>query len=80
MFQYLDDKEMHIVIDAMEICKYKKGDVVIKQGDKGEVLYVIESGELKCEISKPDTPNPIFIKNYQPGEAFGELALLYNAP
>jgi hypothetical protein len=29
MFEHLDDKEMHIVIDAMEVCNFKKGDVVI---------------------------------------------------
>ena len=30
MFENLDDKELHIVIDAMEICNFKKGDVVIE--------------------------------------------------
>lgn len=29
MFENLDEKELHIVIDAMEVCKFKKGDVVI---------------------------------------------------
>lgn len=27
-----------------------------------------------------DGEEPTFLKKYQPGEAFGELALLYNAP
>lgn len=80
MFENLDEKELHIVIDAMEVCKYKKGDVVIEQGAKGEVLYVIESGELDCFRIMKDGEQPTFLKKYQPGEAFGELALLYNAP
>lgn len=80
MFESLDDKEMHIVIDAMDVCNFKAGDVVIKQGDKGEVLYVIESGQLKCEWVMKEGEKPTFLKNYVPGEAFGELALLYNAP
>jgi len=29
---------------------------------------------------KPDDKEPTFLKEYKPGEAFGELALLYNAP
>jgi len=30
MFEHLDPKELHIVIDAMDVCDFKKGDVVIK--------------------------------------------------
>jgi len=30
MFENLDEKELHIVIDAMEICKFKSGDMVIE--------------------------------------------------
>jgi len=41
---------------------------------------VIESGELKCEWIMKEGESPTFLKNYVPGEAFGELALLYNAP
>ena len=80
MFEHLDPKELHIVIDAMDVCDFKKGDVVIKQGDEGKVLYVIESGDLKCERVMREGEKPTFLKNYVPGEAFGELALLYNAP
>ena len=41
---------------------------------------MIESGELKCERVMKEGEDPSFLKNYVPGEAFGELALLYNAP
>lgn len=44
------------------------------------MLYVVDEGELTCEkVFKKDDP-PTFLKVYQPGESFGELALLYNAP
>lgn len=32
----------------MEEKKFKKGDWVIKQGDDGNELYIVESGELDC--------------------------------
>lgn len=61
--------------------KYNKDDVVIKQGDDGDVLYVVDSGSQKCfRRMKADDAEDTFLKNYSPGEAFGELALLYNAP
>lgn len=80
MFQALDLKEKEIVIDAMEEKVFGEKDVVIKEGDQGDCLYVVASGTLKCtKIFKGNT-EPTFLKEYQAGEAFGELALLYNAP
>ena len=57
---------------------FKAGDVVIKEGEKGAVLYVVEEGLLSCH--KKFDEHDKFLKNYQPGESFGELAPLYNAP
>lgn len=48
MFQALDPSEKEIVVEAMEEKSFKAGDQVIKQGDEGDVLYVIESGNLDC--------------------------------
>ena len=43
-------------------------------------MYVLESGALDCtKIFKGNT-EPTHLKVYAPGEGFGELALLYNAP
>jgi len=80
MFSGLNDNERNIVVDAMETKNCTKGDVVIKEGDEGDVLFIIDSGTLTCtKIFKGDT-DPTHLKKYEPGEAFGELALLYNAP
>lgn len=48
IFNMLDEKELKICIDAMEEYTCKKGDTVIKQGDPGSVLYIIESGHYLC--------------------------------
>jgi len=80
MFSAIDEKEKQIVVDAMELIQAKKGDVIIKQGEEGDKLFVIGSGTLKCyKLFKGNTEDT-FLKTFQPGEAFGELALLYNAP
>lgn len=80
MFSGLDDKEKKIVMDAMDEQKFHKNEVVIKEGDEGDSLYVVATGTLSCtKIFKGNT-EPTFLKRYEPGEAFGELALLYNAP
>lgn len=79
MFSGLEESEKTIVVDAMAEKHFKGGDVVIKEGDQGDCLYVVAQGNLKCtKVLKG--PEPTFLKEYHPGEAFGELALLYNAP
>lgn len=92
MFSNLPKQEKSIVIDAMEERSFEAGDFVIKQGDAGDVLFVVEDGLLDCSkvfvsFSSSDdimllqpTGEEKFLKTYQPSEAFGELALLYNAP
>jgi cAMP-dependent protein kinase regulator len=80
MFSALDDKEKTIVIDAMIEKKFKPDEYVIKQGEYGDHLYVVDSGALDCYKKFKPTENDTYLKTYQPGESFGELALLYNCP
>lgn len=81
MFKALGQDEMSIVVNAMEEVKFEEGAVVITEGEPGNVLYIVEEGRLDC-FKKVSTDNDeqTFLKTYAPGEVFGELALLYNAP
>ena len=81
LFNSLETSDLNIVIGAMEEKQFKQGESVIKQGDNGDCLYIVDSGELDCSKRFPDNPDvDKYLKTYVPGEAFGELALLYNAP
>ncbi len=92
MFNSLNPDELEIVLDAMVSVHKKANETIIKEGEDGDNLYVVEKGTLTCTkifVSDFDRFNkqiqagktePTFLKEYQPGEAFGELALLYNAP
>ncbi len=80
LFNCLEDKELKTVIDSFEEKRYKAGQNVITQGEEGDVLYLVDSGDLDCEkVFKSGDP-PTYLKTYHMGESFGELALLYNAP
>lgn len=48
MFSALNPEELSIVLDAMAEVRVKAGDVVIKEGDDGGELYVVDNGTLKC--------------------------------
>jgi cAMP-dependent protein kinase regulator len=80
MFNALDEKEMQVVIDAIEEVKSPAGAFIIKEGQQGDCMYVLESGSLLCTKVLKGQTEPTKLKTYVPGEGFGELALLYNAP
>ena len=80
LFSNLEQNELEIVIGAMDEKHYKPGDNVITQGESGDCLYVVEEGNLDCTKHFTQDGEEKYLKTYVPGESFGELALLYNAP
>ena len=80
MFSALDEKERDIVVNSMEERKMGPGEMVIEQGADGAELFVVDTGTADCFKKFGQATEDTFLKTYQPGEAFGELALLYNAP
>lgn len=80
MFSALEDTERDVVIDAMEERTANPEEYVIQQGQDGHELFVVDSGRLACSKVFKESQDQTFLKHYEPGDTFGELALLYNAP
>lgn len=80
LFGSLNPIEKKKILDAVQAVKYNAGDVIIKEGDEGDSFYIVENGALDCTKVLSEGAEPTFLKEYAPGESFGELALLYNAP
>jgi len=80
MFNALSEQEYAIVIDALQLVKKNSGEAVITEGEDGDCLYIVDKGILACTKVFKGQTSPTFLKNYEPGDAFGELALLYNCP
>eukprot|EP00355_Strombidium_rassoulzadegani_P008281 CAMPEP_0168619014 /NCGR_PEP_ID=MMETSP0449_2-20121227/6379_1 /TAXON_ID=1082188 /ORGANISM="Strombidium rassoulzadegani, Strain ras09" /LENGTH=331 /DNA_ID=CAMNT_0008659927 /DNA_START=201 /DNA_END=1196 /DNA_ORIENTATION=- len=81
MFNSLNPIDKKKILEAVLPVRKEAGDVIIKEGDDGDNFYLVESGELECtKFLKKDDAEPTKLKVYVPGESFGELALLYNAP
>jgi len=80
MFSCLDEDDLKIVIDAFQETRADSGVTIIEQGDDGDCLYLLEEGE--CEVFKrlPGETEQKLVFTQKPGDAFGELALLYNCP
>lgn len=78
LFSTLEEDELKTVIDAMDERKYSAGDFIINEGENGDELFLIETGTFDC--TKLIDGKNIVVKKYNPGQYFGELALLYNSP
>lgn len=78
MFSVLDDEHLDQVIDAIDYKRVIKDEMIIKEGDIGDSLYIVSTGSLDCK-KKLNGKNK-FLRKYNTGELFGELALLYNCP
>jgi len=77
LFSSLETAEVNTVIDAMQEKAVEAGTRLIEQGDDGDLLYVVEEGQMDCfKIDGEDKK----VKECKAGDAFGELALLYNCP
>lgn len=48
MFSSLNPAELATIVGAVQKVSKKSGDIVIKEGDEGDELFIIESGELSC--------------------------------
>jgi len=65
------------VADALQTEKKDAGVDIIKQGEKGDKFYIIQSGE--CEARKTGDGADM-VMSLKEGDYFGELALLKNQP
>lgn len=78
LFKQLDDKDMNVVLLAMKEVMFAPGSRIITEGEDGNHLFVIEEGHPECK--KFIDGELKVVKQCNPGDVFGELALLYNNP
>jgi CRP/FNR family transcriptional regulator, cyclic AMP receptor protein len=54
---------------------YRSGEVVFSHGDPGDALYAVVAGRVRISTGAPDG-REIFLNIMEPGDTFGEIALL----
>lgn len=63
-----------MLLEKFKLCKVMEGQYLMKQNSNASSFFILHEGKLTVEINGA-------IKRYiEPGEGFGELALLYSAP
>ena len=80
LFRHLEQEQKEFVARAMFVMDFKNGDTIISQGDDGDNFYVIDRGNVECYKHENNPDDEALVHTYSPGGAFGELAIMYNAP
>lgn len=58
--------------------QFKKGEILIREGEKGECAYVIETGNVEILVQREG--RPIQIGTRGPGSLIGEMAMIDDKP
>ena len=84
LFTQVADDTLAEVAQAMREQMAREGESVITQGDPGDKLYVVVEGTLSVHVRNDGGGAALemagAVCTYGPGDSFGELALLYDAP
>lgn len=79
LFGTLGQEDLAALVAGSRTQRYRRGEVIFRQGDPGDALHILLSGRVK--ISSPsDTGVEAILTTLRPGEWFGALALLDGAP
>jgi serine/threonine protein phosphatase PrpC len=74
LFRPLNDREILRVLQVTDVITYRPGEVVINEGEKGEELYIVLSGQLKVSRKGAE------VATLAPGAHVGEMALVRSQP
>src|SRR5262245_43234853 len=74
-FRCLSRVELEQVAATMRRRTYRRGAIILHEGDFGESLFVICAGHVKV-MSSSETGDLAVLRVLGPGDHFGELALL----
>lgn len=74
-----DKRIMKIVYENMSLKKFKKGDVIIKEGEHGDLFFILYKGQVQVQRQTP-AGDTIALANLSDEQNifFGETALISN--
>lgn len=74
----LSERQFDMIADAVHLISVARDEVVMRIGDQGAVLYIVQEGLLEVKTKLNGNMQGEF--KLRAGDSFGELGLLYDAP
>jgi len=80
LFEGIKKRDLIHILENLQERTYLKGETVFTQGDIGRALFIVFSGKIALSRQDHETEKSGIIAEVQPGEFFGEMALLEEMP
>jgi len=78
-FTTLPQEELDRLTSEMEVFNLKPREILFREGEAGEHLYVVVKGKLEI-LKAPDTVDEMILNTIHEGEYIGEMSLLTGEP
>jgi len=79
LFEGLTDEHAELLMERSRVRTFAANTIVVSEGDEGNSLFVVQSGALKAFLTD-NAGREVTLSLLDPGDYFGELALLDEAP
>jgi len=75
LFRGLDNAQLQRVVSISQEETYKEGQVIVRQGDPGDKMYIISSGQVEVQVNvgRGGRHTAVYLGE---GQVFGEMALI----
>ncbi len=80
LFGFMSDEQRYDIARLMSDRRLEDGEILCRQGDPGDEMYVIVEGEVEVVKTTPANPEGAVIAVAGPGDAIGELSVLASQP
>jgi hypothetical protein len=78
LFRHFSVDEMVAVIQGLKLMSFEKGKVIIRQGEKGDSLYMLTAGSVRAFVKKDG--KQVKLGDLEEGAFFGEVSILTGKP
>ena len=74
LFSRMQERELLRIMQVVEVIAFEPGEVIVKEGDRGDELFIVLSGTVR--VARGEST----LLEIGAGEAFGEMALIRSMP
>jgi CRP/FNR family transcriptional regulator len=79
LFKALSEKDTHLATQGIEEIELSAGDVLFHQGDAGDSMFFVVSGQLEVRLRVPGAEDRV-VSVVGPNSIIGEMSLLLDEP
>jgi CRP/FNR family cyclic AMP-dependent transcriptional regulator len=77
LFALLTANQAEAVADAVSKRRFKRGEVIVEQGEKSNTLFIILTGRVRV-VTSDKRGREVILATLQPGDYLGEMSLIDN--